>query len=166
MLKKMRRIHFNFPIFFDGSVIDVETTQKGNITCFGFISGSRGSSCISDRYDLSDMRPYIIKILGSLKQPFYAFNKKFEETCFKKLDLDVSIANEIQLFPFEKKLRAIQITHNIDPFNGDGYKCIIAWENYIRTKNVSFLNKILLHNKTCLIQELMLVLASQIRDKL
>ena len=56
-----------------------------------------------------------------------------------------------RLFSFLIKAKKLEpIT---DPFNGDGYMCILKYKEYEKTKDESFLLEIATHNQNCLLKE-------------
>ena len=54
---------FFLPAYLDGSMIDVETSRQGFVTCFGFVSGSCLSSAVSEKPYAEDMKVFIDKVL-------------------------------------------------------------------------------------------------------
>ncbi len=87
----MRSIHINFYLPLDGTIIDFETTHydvtKGELITAGFLVKS--GVLIFQRLELieSEFKEMVVKKMKSMAKPWYAVNKKFEES-FIQLSLE------------------------------------------------------------------------------
>ena len=150
-----------------GTVIDLETIgefdrqyhysdtrqyAKLKPTIFGYLSGNNlVQYCAEGPADISNVVKKMNEILPTLETPFYALNCNFEKgvcthSCTHTPEplLDVRGGNT-----FEKKWDArarLGIPTYDDPFNGEGYTCVLEWQknNYIDC---------LKHNRACLLIE-------------
>lgn len=143
------------PVFFYGTLIDIETNglpaEDTKLLTLGIVSGDRLE--IIQRTNEGKFNSYARQRLKNLPRPFYAFNKTFEEEM-----LDIKIDRELQSEQFEKKREAIKISGLPDPFDGQGYKVVSAWNNYITIGDKQQLGLIMDHNEACLLLEACLAL--------
>jgi len=149
---------------FEGTIIDLETIgyfndryddsrRYRNIipVIFGYINrdGIR-ILCAEDHASIADLGVEIMKVLGSLKKPFYAFNSDFERgVLFNQLGKKVAFEGELNQEKFELKKRVVQsfgIPNYGDPCNDDGLLCSQYW---LKGK----IESAILHNRSCLLKE-------------
>jgi len=139
------------PVFFHGTLIDLETTglpnqQNSEVVTLGIVSGNELK--IVQRTVEENFEAHVRELIRGLPRPFYAFNKVFEEQM-----LGIEIDRELQAEEFEKKREAIKIMGLHDPFDGLGYKVVDAWNNYITSHDKHHLCLIMNHNEACLLLE-------------
>lgn len=149
---------------FEGTIVDLETIgylddryddsrRYRNVipVIFGYMNrnGIR-ILCAEDRDSISELGLEIIKVLDSLKRPFYAFNTDFERgVLFNHLRKKVAFEGELNLEKFESKKRVIQflkIPNYGDPFNDNGLLCSQNWRK-------GKIDHAILHNRSCLLKE-------------
>jgi len=153
----MRSIHINFDLPLDGTIIDFETTHydvtKGELITAGFLVKS--GVLIFQRLELieSEFKEMVIKKMKSMPKPWYAFNKKFEESF-----IQLSLENELQKREYESAFGALleeglleHYNSLCNPlFNDEIPKFWNAWQI---TNDKMFVSKIVRHNYCCLIKE-------------
>jgi len=143
------------PVSLYGTLLDVETNgllhEPAEVITLGVVSGDRLK--IIQRTNEKDFPTQAFKIVKKLPRPFYAFNKGFEEKM-----LGITIERELQAQEYEKKREAIKIAGLHDPFDGQGFHAINAWNRYISTNNKNHLLQIMDHNEACLLLETCLAL--------
>ena len=148
---------------FDGCIIDLETTgdfsndfsdcrryKKIEPVIFGYLTDKElVIKCRTNKEEVAHLNEYISSVVNELDDPFYAFNADFE-TCilFYQINQEI-IFKELNSKKYEKKedvVRSLGIEQYGDPFNGDGYNCMRAWEsgNY---------EAAIKHNRACLLKE-------------
>jgi hypothetical protein len=121
--------------------------------------------CAEDHGSITDLGIEIIRLLGLLKRPFYAFNADFERgVLFNHLRKKVAFGGELNQEKFESKKRAIQsfgIPNYGDPCNDNGLLCSQYW---LKGK----IEPAILHNRSCLLKERDILLTRGFRkpDKL
>lgn len=154
---------------FEGTIIDLETIgnfcrgygdsrcyQNITPTIFGYVNkDGLNIFCAKTERSLEELTEKIKETLPQLERPFYAYNCCFERgVLFHSCGLDIGFAGDLMKkktpgVKWEKKEEAV-IELNIpkydDPFNGDGFGCIIAWKN-------GDLEKAIKHNRSCLLKE-------------
>lgn len=149
---------------FVGCVIDFETTgpfRRGfqgdsreymDITpvIFGYLSNNElVIACRSNNEDVILLDDYISSLISNLDRPFYAFQTQFESSILfyhigQKIDF-----KELNSDKYERKeavVRNLGIKQYGDPFNGDGRKCMEAWESGDYEDAIA-------HNRACLLKE-------------
>ena len=149
---------------FEGTIVDLETIgyfddryddsrRYRNIipVIFGYLNrdGIR-ILCAEDHDSISELGIEIIKVLDSLKRPFYAFNTDFERgVLFNHLRKKVTFEGELNWEKFESKKKVIQsfrIPNYGDPCNDNGLLCSQYW---LKGK----IEPAILHNRSCLLKE-------------
>ena len=149
---------------FEGTIIDLETIgyfddryddsrRYRNIipVIFGYMDryGIR-ILCAEDHGSMTDLGMEIIRLLGSLERPFYAFNADFERgVLFSHLRKKVVFEGELNQEKFESKKRVIQsfgIPNYGDPCNDNGLLCSQSWSE-------GKIDRAILHNRSCLLKE-------------
>jgi hypothetical protein len=149
---------------FEGTIIDLETIgyfadryddsrryRKILPVIFGYIhrDGIR-ILCAEDRDSISELGTEIVKLLDSLKKPFYAFNADFERgVLFHQTGKEVPFERELNLEKFESKKGAVQslgIPNHGDPCNDNGWLCSQEWLK-------GRIEHAILHNRSCLLKE-------------
>jgi hypothetical protein len=160
----MKRIDYELPIYFSGSIIDIETSglneKTEEITCCGILTKDKIIQICPEEPIGLDIDELVTKIESyKMFEPYYAFYKNMEERF-----LGIRIHEEInKLNSFGKYISKHDII-TVAPFmsgdilDGVGKECVEEWNKYKETKNFSHMNTILAHNKSCLLQELILVL--------
>jgi hypothetical protein len=152
---------------FKGTVIDIETIgsfennplyrndtrRMKNIkqVIFGYISSKELRILYAkDKESIEELNCLTVQILETLERPFYALNTSFESgVWFNQLQKKCTFDGELQKERFERKAdarRYLKIPNYDDPFNDDGYACMIAWEKGQFDKAVA-------HNRACLLKE-------------
>lgn len=159
----MKEITYNLPISFNGgSIIDIETEGLNEkihgITCCGILSGD----IIRQYYPEEPIGLNVDELVDEImqySQPLYAFNKNMEER-FLKIDISEEINRTNSFGRYVPKHVIITVAPFMsgDILDGVGSKCVDLWEVYKETKDFADMNVILRHNKSCLLQELILVL--------
>jgi hypothetical protein len=149
---------------FEGTIIDLETIgdfadgyddsrryREILPVIFGYIDrdGVR-ILCAGDRDSISELGTEIVKMLDSLKRPFYAFNADFERgVLFHRTGKEVPFEGELNRERFESKKGAVQslgISDYGDPCNGNGWLCSQEWLK-------GRIEHAILHNRSCLLKE-------------
>ena len=149
---------------FVGCIIDFETTGdfrrefRGdsreyvdiNPVIFGYLTNKElVIACRSNEERIILLNEYISSTINKLGRPFYAFQTGFESSIlFYHINQKINF-KELNSKKYEKKenvVRALRIEQHGDPFNGNGYKCMRAWEsgNY---------KDAIKHNRACLLKE-------------
>lgn len=162
----MQILRYDLPLDFYGTIIDIETSGlvewKEEIICCGVLTGSH----ILIYYHIEPIgldKDLLVKNISSYNRPFFAFNKNMEERFLNiKVDYDIYTFHNGR---YTRKLDAIIIRDYItkDVLSGDGSRCPEHWNRYKETKDISCLEIILRHNRSCLIQELTLLLYGNIK---
>ncbi|MFB0557347.1 MAG: hypothetical protein ACETVW_05780 [Dehalococcoidia bacterium] len=160
-----RRIGMNSD--FNGTIIDIETIGEFDYNpvyeddsrrvkniqqvILGLF-GKKGIRifCARGKDTIRELNSLTAQILDRLERPFYAFNANFESgVWFHQLDKKIIFDGELQGFPRENKgnaRKSLGIPNYDDPFNDDGYLCMIAWERRQFEQAIA-------HNKACLLKE-------------
>ena len=149
---------------FEGTIIDLGTIgyfddryddsrRYRNIipVIFGYMNRDRiRILCAEDHGSIADLGAEIIKVLGSLEGPFYAFNSDFERgVLFNHLGKKVEFEGELNQEKFESKKRVVQafrIPNYGDPCNDNGLLCSQHWSK-------GNIEPAILHNRSCLLKE-------------
>jgi hypothetical protein len=149
---------------FDGTIIDLETIgyfderyedSRRYRDIIPVIFGSMNRDgirilCAKDQDSISELGTEIMKGLGSLEKPFYAFNTHFERgVLFTHLGEKIVFEGELNWEKFEPKRRVIHflgIPNYGDPFNDHGWLCS---QNWLKGK----IDQVILHNRSCLLKE-------------
>ena len=154
-------------MFGSGTIIDLETVgefdrrfnstdsrQYAQLrpTIFGYLSeGTLVQYCAEGYSDTFSLVDIMNATLPSLDSPFYALNCHFERgvcvhscTCVPEPLLDVRGENSRER-KWDVRARLGIPTYN-DPFNGNGYTCLLEWQN---GNYADCLN----HNRACLLIE-------------
>ncbi len=154
---------------FEGTIIDLETIgsfcrgyydsrcyQKIIPTIFGYINkDSLNIFCAKTKESLDILKEKIAEIVPQLEAPFYAYNCSFERgVLFHYCGLDLNFDGDLMKkkvpgIKWERKEEAVvnlKIPKHGDPFHGDGYKCMLAWQN-------GDLDSAIKHNRSCLLKE-------------
>jgi len=149
------------PIY--GTIIDFETIgdfrnefndsrryQDIIPTVFGFLEGSTIKIfCAKSIKSLENLKTIIRDTIPKLKRPFYAFNSNFERSIlFHYLGLNILFLelNNEQMESKKDARRSLGIPNYGDPFFDRGKLCIQAWHK-------GELDKVILHNRSCLLKE-------------
>ena len=154
----------NFPI--KGTIIDFETIGKFNNEfqdyrqyieiepiMFGTLEGDKIKiHYIESTEYLEDFMELIRDKLAELQEPFWAFNKAFEQgVVYNCLDITLDF-KELQKKKYEAKRQAVRklnIPNFNDPFHDRGALAMKAWEE----GNIEDCVK---HNRACLLKEAMI----------
>ena len=95
-----------------------------------------------------------------LQRPLYAFIKPFEEGL-----LGIRIDGEVNQYKFEKKWKCIPFVKGVaDPYKGEGSKVPLEWRKIrlgvykYKSALEKAYNRIIAHNRSCLLRELMLII--------
>ena len=147
---------------FEGTIINIETIgdfsnypdsrKYQNITpvILGYIDKNGWKiHCAENNNSIKEIKYIITELVSSLERPFYAFNCDFEKGVFFqscKLQIDF---RELQERKFESKKAAVsslKLENYNDPFNDNGKKCKISWENGNTEDAIK-------HNRSCLLKE-------------
>ena len=148
--------------FHDGTIIDFETIgtfdrrYRDHRTLFDIYPVTCGTLhdeglviyYIDQEEEIAELLRLIDAKLGQLPEPFWAFNKAFEQgIIFNHLKKHVKIW-ELNAWKYEKKekaVRALGIPNFDDPFHGDGRKVVEAWPTRVAD--------CVKHNRACLLKE-------------
>ncbi len=151
---------------FQGTIIDIETIGNFNkfyppndsrrykdikLVIFGFMNKSAlHIYCARGIEAVTMLEKKLHDIIDNLEEPFYAFNCDFERgVCFHHLGREIYFEGELNIEKYEAKANAIRnlgIDNYDDPFNDDGYKCMLAWLN-------GKFGEAIAHNRACLLKE-------------
>jgi len=149
---------------FEGTIIDLETIGHFDdryedsrryrnilLVIFGYINKYGIQILSAEGYDsISELGIEIIKVLGSLPKPFYAFNTDFERgVLFTHLGKKVAFDGELNWEKFESKRKVVQllgIPNYGDPFDNNGLLCSQSWLK-------GNIDNAILHNRSCLLKE-------------
>jgi len=154
---------------FEGTIIDIETIGKfcydyddsrhyQNITptIFGYINKSELKIiCAKGEGAISELKNKSSQIIRSLEKPFFGYNCCFEmgvlfHSCGLEIEFDGDLMKEkVAGVKWENKQEAVaelSIPHYDDPFNDNGKKCLLAWQNGEWKKAIK-------HNRSCLLKE-------------
>lgn len=149
---------------FNGTIIDLETIGdfheefKDSRRCawirpviFGFIQRDKLEIYYAESSSsIKQLNEEIDSIIDELEKPFYAFNSSFESyVLFHNLGRKIEFERELNKEQYEKKEKAVsflEISQYGDPFNGEGRKCILAW-------NSGDMGNAIAHNRSCLLKE-------------
>jgi|SRR3990172_11128801 len=160
---------------FEGTIIDLETIgdfveryddsrryREILPVIFGYIDREGVHIlCAGDRDSISELRIEIVKVLDSLKRPFYAFNADFERgVLFHRTGKEVQFEGELNREKFESKKGAVQslgISNYGDPCNDNGWLCSQEWLN-------GKIEHAILHNRSCLLKERDILLKRGFRE--
>lgn len=121
----------------------------------------------SNKVELYDFKNEIQKTLSELTMTYFALNEKFETNVlktltikrFRILELRGNIirftrgASKDNLYQLLQQTKPLTYKDVPDPLNGDASKISECWNNFQKTKNSIDLQKVLDHNKHCLIKE-------------
>ena len=157
----MRSIKINFNLPLIGTIIDFETTHydvaQGELITAGFLLNS--GVLIFQRLDLMEsvFKEIIVKKMKSLTKPWYAFNKKFEESF-----IHLSFENELQKREYESAFGALLEEELLEHYNSlcdplFNDEVPRFWKAWKITNDKVFLSKIVRHNYCCLIKEYHLI---------
>lgn len=144
----------SLPVYFQGTIIDLETTglsTSDSVITLGILSGSGYK--IFQSTDDSNLLDCLKPVIQAFRRPIYAFNKGFEEA-FLGLEVDV----ELQNMRYERKSDAIHISGLEDPFDGSGRLVPLEWSSYLQDRKSDHLQKIITHNEADLLSELCLAI--------
>lgn len=155
VLTKSVKIPLNVA-YLNGTIIDVETTHfdasKGELLTVGFLS--KEGILVFQRFNSTEdgFKKAVIKEIGNLVRPLYAFNKKMEENF-----LPIEIDRDLQV-QHEAAFGALLSEGLLDHYNLLSDPCFNDeipqfWDAWIATKNPLFLSKIVRHNCCCLTKE-------------
>lgn len=115
--------------------------------------------------DFKCLRTAVLKKLQKVNRPFYAFNSDFEmgvlywflgETVLFDRDLMFKVTTSCGQKVWESKgtvVKNLGIPNFDDPFWDQGYKVPDAWKNFQRTGDFNVLQRIIRHNRACLLKE-------------
>jgi hypothetical protein len=151
---------------FKGTIIDFETIgefskqfayndsrQYLNLkpTILGYINNSELKIlCAEGKDAIAELIEQTVKIVPLLEKPLFAFQSGFERgVLYHSCGMQIEFDGELNKATFEKKLYAcsdLGIGDYGDPFNHDGLRCKLAWENGDYEKAIS-------HNRNCLLTE-------------
>jgi len=149
---------------FKGTVIDIETIgdfcdqyydsrrcQNIQQVIFGYVNNKElVIFCTKGKQAITELNSLTRQILDKLERPFYGFNTNFESSVwFHQLDKKIIFDGELQGFPRENKgnaRKSLGIPNYDDPFNDNGYLCMVAWER-------GQFDQAIAHNKACLLKE-------------
>lgn len=148
---------------FEGTIIDLETIgefsqdydsrkyQKIIPIIFGFIDNKTLKIfCAKNESSIAQLKEIIKTTLPNLKKPFYSFNSDFERgTLFHFLGKQVNFEGELNSTRFERKENVIinlKLPSHGDPFAGNGFECMKAWQKGEHEKAIA-------HNRSCLLKE-------------
>lgn len=168
---------------FEGTIIDIETYgrfdkrfsrsdarvyQNIKPTVFGAFDGNKITQIYLLSRNFDEMESPIKELLKKLQRPYYAFNTGFEVGVLSWI-LKKSITFEYDLqHPqsgyYEKKEFVFQDTlksngHSehknlfLDPYDGDGYKAMEDWLQFIQLGDERLINRVITHNRACLLKE-------------
>lgn len=158
----MKEITYHLPIRFNGSIIDIETSgldeKIHEITCCGILSGDIIRQYYQEKPIGLDINELVYELL-QYPSPSHAFNKNMEER-FLRINIDIEIQKPNGFGRYIPKHEIITIAPFMsgDILDGIGSKCVDLWKIYKETNDFADLNVILRHNKSCLLQELILVI--------
>ena len=175
------------PISVNGTIVDVETTsispKDGDVITCGFFSGNKIS--IFQRIDPSEegKRKFFSVLYNWNKfysRPFYAYNKKFEETWLRtnfdhdlmqkwKSEAEQKILENGKTLKWPRVSELISLPHNYYGLQDIGGKEVPEiWKNFCDSntttaninneRDVSLLDKIIMHNLNDLIREACLLM--------
>ena len=150
------------PLKIRGSVIDIETTgtdpETNEIITCGILEAD-GMLIIQRKNESADVfKSAVLKQLEKMPRPFYAFNKKFEEAF-----LGIRIENDVQKKEMESAIGALIDTGIVRHYNriADplyGGEVPVFWRLWKQTGEGLLLTKIVAHNYSSLIKQLILAL--------
>lgn len=164
---------YKLPIKLKGTLIDIETTglnpDTDELVTFGAITGSRLYIIQRTGEEAKDFLNRIRKEVENCQSPFYAYYCPFES---KWLDIPLSRWQEIQPYEYAKKEDMISISQEVrkDSLH-TGKRVPEFWNRYLRLRDdhpqeaANILQKIMEHNKTCLLKELSLLVCRDIREE-
>lgn len=164
----------------DGTIIDFETIGPFNggvgldrykllkPIVAGFFSGNEIEIIFitgESTEDLDSFKNAVRSKLRESRRPFYAFNAEFEigvlhwflgesVTFDRDLMLPVSTLGNRTIWESKRiVIERLGISNFDDPFFDNGYMVLPAWANFIRTTDSDSLEKIIRHNRACLLKE-------------
>jgi len=168
---------------FEGTIIDIETYgrfdkrfprsdarvyQNIKPTVFGAFDGNKIIQIYLLSRNFDEMKNQIKELLKKLQRPYYAFNARFEmgvlSCVFREpitLEYDLQHPQsgyyEKKEFVFQDLLKSNGHSEHKnlfqDPYNGDGYKAIEDWIQFIQLGDERLINRVITHNRACLLKE-------------
>lgn len=159
----MKEIFYNLPISLEyGSIIDIETSgldeKIHEITCCGILTEDTIIQYYPEK-PIGLNKEVLCSELHSIKKPLYAFYKNMEER-FLGINIPCEINKPNSFGKYISKHDIITVAPFIsgDILDGIGSKCVDLWKVYKETNDFADMNVILRHNKSCLLQELIILL--------
>jgi len=153
----MRKIQVDYrPANLEGTIIDFETTdwnaKMGEMITAGFLSES--GFIILQRLESTkgQFKKIVIEEMKTKKKPWYAFNKKIEES-FCGLELNCDLQENHEATYVALRDNGLLEHYNLlgDPL--DGKEVPRFWDAWKSTKDLLFVSKIVRHNYCCLAKE-------------
>jgi hypothetical protein len=154
---KMLRMFYSLPVSLTGSVVDIETDNNRHITVLGWIGSNTLGQLIREvKDDNEEFYKECKSILVSLPMPYYAYYAPFEEELLAPLKF-------IELMKQNRtpKRDALYYLWHTDPYYGHGERCLEDYTKYKDEHDINALQRIIRHNKWCLLQELSLVILNR-----
>ena len=152
----MKKIQINFKLNLDGTIIDFETTHwkatRGEMITAGFLSES-GFTILQRLESTEDQfKETVIEEMNTKQKPWYAFNKKIEES-FCGLELNCDLQENHEATYVALRDNGLLENYNLlgDPL--DGKEVPRFWDAWKSTKDLLFISKIIRHNYCCLVKE-------------
>ncbi len=144
---------------YEGTIIDVETNHHCLPICFGSLHNNQLSILYisDDEPETWDAHTHAITSkLTELPRPYLAFRATFDqEVTSDLLGQTVSFDGDLHVLPYSKdrahrKLGGKPIP---DPLKGQSSQVPILWDKYLRRKHQFLLDRIIKHNRACLLKE-------------
>ncbi len=160
----MKALIYELPIYFNGSIIDIETSGLDEtieeITCCGILTKDKIIQLYQEKPIGLDIDELINKIESYRPfEPFYAFYKNMEEKFLGiRIHNEINKPNGFGRYIPKHEIITVAPFMSEDVLDGVGSKCVALWKVYKETNDFSDFEVILRHNKSCLLQELLLVL--------
>ena len=155
-MMKMKKIQVDWKLELDGTIIDFESThwdaRMGEIITAGFLSQS-GFTILQRLESTEDeFKKRVIEEMKTEKKPWYAFNKKCEES-FSGLEIDYDLQDDREAAYIALRDSGLLEHYNslCDPLFNDEIPRF--WDVWKSTKDLLFVSKIVRHNYCCLAKE-------------
>ena len=144
---------------YEGTIIDVETNHHYQPICFGTLHNTQLSILyITDNEpDTWDAHTHAITTkLKQLPRPYLAFRATFDqEVTSDLLRRQIPFDGDLHVLPYSKDLayRKLGGKPITDPLKGRSSQVPILWDKYLRRKRQFLLDRIVQHNRACLLKE-------------
>ncbi len=144
---------------YEGIIIDIETNHHYQPICFGSVHNTQLSILyITDNEPETwhNLAQAINTKLSQLQRPYLAFRAEFDQEVLSDfLGRPIPFDGDLHVLPHSKDRTHRKLGGPIipDPLKGKSKQVPVLWEKYLRRNRQFLLDRIIQHNRACLLKE-------------